>query len=220
MMNEYEGWYIDDVVIRDEGADSEPPTPNPPVWDVWPHATSSTSIEMSVFPCFDPSGVEYYFFCMSDGCNDSGPLEDPFYLDVDLQPSTEYAYTARVRDKSALANETLASQLRSATTKGECIQTTIHVESIKTQTVRAGKGKYSGQAKVTVLNNCGDPVSGVEVLGVFEGSYSDEISETTDSSGVAVITTETEAKKPISYTFCVEEVVHDDWDEHQLCASY
>jgi hypothetical protein len=61
---------------------------------------------------------------------------------------------------------------------------------------------------VTIYDNCGGPVLGAEVTGTFTGSYSQQLTGVTDSSGAVVITTSTQAKKP-SYTFCVDDVTHE-----------
>jgi hypothetical protein len=50
--------------------------------------------------------VEYYFESTSTGGHDSGWQDDPNYIDIDLDPNTEYSYRVKARDKSIYQNET------------------------------------------------------------------------------------------------------------------
>ena len=43
------------------------------------------------------SGVEYNFQCVSGLGKDSGWQSSPIYIDTNLQPETEYAYTVQAR---------------------------------------------------------------------------------------------------------------------------
>jgi hypothetical protein len=216
--NDYEGWYIDDVFVSCGVGDSVPPTPNPPVWEVFPRATGSDSIEMSVDPCFDPSGVEYLFECTNGGCNDSLWLDDPYYEDTGLQPDTEYTYTVKARDR--FGNETDPSEARSATTY--C--TDMIVESIITETVRGSKGRHHARVSVTIVDNCGNPVSGATVNGHFmftSGDPDEPVVGTTNVLGWTLITSSTQAKN-LSFTFCADDVVLESltYDNGEVCQSY
>lgn len=217
--NDYEGWYIDDVFIScGGGIDSVAPTPNPPVWEVFPRATGSNSIEMSVDPCFDPGGLEYLFECTSGGCNHSGWQLDPYYEDTGLQDNTEYTYTVKARD--GFGNETDPSEPRSATTY--C--TDMLVESIIAETVRGSKGRHHARVWVTIVDNCGNPVSGATVEGHFlftSGDPGEPVVGTTNVLGWTLITSSTQAKN-LSYTFCVDHVVLESltYDNGEVCQSY
>ncbi len=129
------------------------------------------------------------------------------YEDTNLDPNTQYCYQVKARDKSAGNNQTAYSTAESATTDVGCTAGTTYVESIVCGTFRGNQGKKYGMVTVTIYNNCGEPVSGAEVAGTFTGAYSQQLTGTTDSNGVAVITTSTQVKKPV-YTFCVENVAH------------
>ena len=96
--------------------DTTAPTPTPMTWAAPPHALDSTSIGMTATTAVDPSGVEYYFDCVSEGCNDSGWQAGPDYVDTGLAPSTSYGYAVKARDLSVNRNETALSQVSSATT--------------------------------------------------------------------------------------------------------
>ena len=65
------------------------------------------------------------------------------------------------------------------------------------------KGKY-GKATVTVFDNCGSPVPDAEVTGTFSDHFDETATGVTNESGVAVILTEGQYKKP-SYEFCVDD---------------
>lgn len=111
--------YVDQMFIRSQGfgPDTSPPSPNPMTWSAAPHATSSTSISMTATAAFDPSGVEYYFDCLTaGGGHDSGWQSSPSYEDTGLAPNTTYTYTVTARDLSANHNQTAASTADSATT--------------------------------------------------------------------------------------------------------
>lgn len=110
--------YIDQMFIRSQGfgPDTSPPSPNPMTWGAAPHATSSTSISMTATTAFDPSGVEYYFDCLTAGGHDSAWQSNPSYEDTGLSPNTTYTYTVTARDLSANHNQTAASTAESATT--------------------------------------------------------------------------------------------------------
>jgi len=110
--------YIDQMFIRSQGfgPDTSPPSPNPMTWSAAPHATTSTSVSMTATAAFDPSGVEYYFDCLTAGGHDSGWQSSPSYEDTGLSPNTTYTYTVTARDLSANQNQTAASTAESATT--------------------------------------------------------------------------------------------------------
>jgi hypothetical protein len=83
--------------------------------------------------------------------------------------------------------------------------------------------KY-GRVTVTIYDNCGNPVSGASVTGTFTGDFNETLTETTNGSGMAVITTTTQIKKP-SYNFCVDSVTHttltySSGDNAETCDSH
>ena len=108
---------VDNVEIfgTPSGPDTNPPEPDPMTWAVPPHATGSTSISMTATTASDPSGVEYYFACITDPAHDSGWQNSPTYEDAGLTTGTEYSYQVQARDKSPNQNETDWSNPASAT---------------------------------------------------------------------------------------------------------
>ena len=105
--------------------DIEPPSPDPMTWATVPYATGPNSISMTAATASDPSGVEYYFYCTSAGCNDSGWQDSTTYTDTGLQPETTYSYQVKARDKSPSQNETGLSAEELATTEATIPQVVI-----------------------------------------------------------------------------------------------
>lgn len=99
-----------------EPPDTNAPTPNPMTWATTPIATGPYTITMTATTATDPSGVEYYFVCTTPGGHDSGWQNSPTYTDSGLNPSTQYTYQVKARDKSFYQNETGLSTAQSATT--------------------------------------------------------------------------------------------------------
>jgi len=95
-----------------------PPLPNPPVWAIAPTA-DGFAITMTCQTLEDASGVEYCFEETSGnpGGDDSGWQDSPTYTDTGLKPGTTYTYRVKARDKMPVANEGLASEEASATTR-------------------------------------------------------------------------------------------------------
>ena len=91
-------------VVRYAGFDSVPPAPAPYIEDI--NALSETSVTMTSSISYDDNDVEYYFESRSPGGHDSGWLTDPNYVDIGLDPNTEYSYRVKARDRSDMLNET------------------------------------------------------------------------------------------------------------------
>jgi hypothetical protein len=131
-------------------------------------------------------------------------------------------YYWRIDEKNETGTTT--GDVWSFTTESPCVASTTHVESVVCGTLRINPPKVYGQVTVTIYDNCGDPVANADVTGTFTGDFNEQLTETTDGSGVAVITTTTQVKKP-SYQFCVDSVTHatltyDPNDNVETCCSY
>lgn len=115
---------IDSIHIVPMGAppdDEDPPEPNPMTWDLPPNAIGHDRITMTATTASDPSGVEYYFECISGGGHDSDWQLSPTYVDMPLLPSTQYTYRVKARDMSELVNETGWSEPAQATTLSRAV---------------------------------------------------------------------------------------------------
>jgi len=97
------------------GADTIPPSPAMMSFD--DVSASSVSVLLTAVTASDPTGVEYYFDCVSGPGNDSGWQSSPIYLDEGLSNNTAYAYTVVARDFSAAKNSnTVSSVVQISTT--------------------------------------------------------------------------------------------------------
>lgn len=97
--------------------DTDPPTPDPMTWAAVPASTGPNSIIMTATTATDPSGVEYFFDCLTAGGHDSGWQDSPVYEDTGLSPATQYTYQVKARDKSVNQNETAWSSQEFAVTE-------------------------------------------------------------------------------------------------------
>ncbi|NLK40706.1 MAG: M6 family metalloprotease domain-containing protein, partial [Planctomycetes bacterium] len=103
--------------------DIEPPTPNPPQWDIEPTATGLHHIVMRAVEAKDDRfGVEYFFDCIEDDTFDSGWQTSRLYQvgrpEDENKPVAGGTYTFRLktRDTSVNLNETEWSVEVSTTT--------------------------------------------------------------------------------------------------------
>jgi len=190
--------------------DTDPPVPDPMTWATVPAADSDSAISMTATTATDPSGVSYYFdeTSANPGGNDSSWQADPDYTDDGLSASTQYCYRVKARDNSANQNETAwSSPDACATTLAGCSPTDCHVETMVCSEQSCGGPNKNGVATVTIYDDCGDPVVGADVTGTFTGSFSEQLMETTDQNGQAVLITVGCLKKP-TFEFCVDDVDH------------
>ncbi len=96
-------------------SDTASPTPEPYI--VSAVADSTTQVTLIARPAYDDSGVQYYFDTNTPGAHASGWLDDPNYTDVNLVPTTRYAYRVRARDLSGDLNLTAWSDWVYVTTQ-------------------------------------------------------------------------------------------------------
>lgn len=90
-------------------------------------------------------------------------------------------------------------------------------------TLSAGKGNKKAQVTVTVSDDSGNPVQGVSVSGLFSGDFTEEVTANTDSSGIAVLTTEGTQKGGVNYEFCIRLIsdsTDTTWDEATPCVIF
>ncbi len=100
-------------------SDTTPPTPNPSTWGTAPYATGATTISMTATTANDPSGVQYFFHCLTLGGHDSAWQASANYQDVGLSANTMYTYQVMTRDNSPNQNQGNYSTSASATTQLE-----------------------------------------------------------------------------------------------------
>ena len=71
---------------------------------------------MTATTAIDPSGVQYYFRCLTAGGHSSGWQSSQTYTDKGLSPHTTYKYAVKTRDNSPSHNQGNYSVILSATT--------------------------------------------------------------------------------------------------------
>ncbi len=126
--------------------DTDPPAPDPMTWAVLPYASGADSISMTATTASDPSGVEYYFECLTVGGNDSGWQDSPAYEDTGLAGGATYTYRVKARDKSVNHNETAFSTQQSVALAA--------IPPTAPGNLKAKGSKYS--VKLTWNDNSGD----------------------------------------------------------------
>jgi len=126
-----------------------------------------------------------------------------YYHDI-YQLTTYYWRIDEIRDGGVVATGDVWSF--TTTFEGQCIPTDLMVDSVVTDTVRADKGQEYGRATVTIVDNCGNLVSGATVTGSFVGDFTESMTGDTNLSGVVIFQTTEKMKKP-SFGFIVENVV-------------
>ena len=116
-----------------------------------------------------------------------------------------YDVTLKVYDnQSAFGTDTM---LLAAAGSCSCTPSSIHFESITPTTIKGSKGRKFGQVNVFVADDCGNPVSSVEVTGSFSGDFIETVSGVTGADGSVTFTTSSKVKKP-TYTFCVSSLAN------------
>jgi FtsP/CotA-like multicopper oxidase with cupredoxin domain len=129
------------------------------------------------------------------------------YPDDGLNASTTYTY--RVGATNNDGTSTSYSDTASATTlTAGGNPTSVQVQSVVVSTVNEGKGRKSGLAVVTIVDDLGDPVDGANVFGAFSGDVNEPASSATGSDGTVSLSSS--STKPLNnLTFCVTSVTHD-----------
>ena len=85
--------------------DAGPRLPMPAAhWAMQPYATIDNKVSMTAQTATDPSGVRYFFECVSGGGPNSAWQTSPTFLTAAL-PDGTYTYRYKVRDASARTNE-------------------------------------------------------------------------------------------------------------------
>jgi len=193
-----------EVFAGTSGPDTTPPTPDPMSFQTAPYATGSASISMTASTASDPSGVEYFFECLSAGGHNSNWQAGPTYEDTGLQPDTSYTYRVKARDKSSNANETAYSGTAAATTQsGGGVE--MYVADIAMSFENKGPN-YNGVAVVTVKDSNGNNVEGAAVYGTWSGAVGGSVQGITVANGTVSLSS-AKIRNGGTFIFTVTDVV-------------
>ena len=87
-----------------------------------------------------------------------------------------------------------------------CTPTDCHIEAVVCSVQSCGGPDKNGVATVTIYDDCGAPVVGADVTVTFTGSFDEQVMDTTDGNGVAVLVSTGCLKKP-TFQVCIDDVV-------------
>lgn len=118
--------------------------------------------------------------------------------------SGDYTVTLTVTDDQGAMHTT--SNIISVVASNNENATSLVVNLVSTATLSAGKGKKYGLANITITDNLGSPVSGVNVSGSFSGTWNESASGVTDVNGIASIQTSTSSSGSVTVSYCVNNV--------------
>jgi chitodextrinase len=146
--------------------DTTPPTPNPMTWALSPNAAgSSNSISMTATPAMDESGsaVQYLFNCVSggQGCVQGTWQSSNQFTATGLAPETTYNYQVKAKDASG--NETVLSDMMSATTAAIAVDTTAPTPNPMTFSVKPA-AVDSASIKMTATSASDNSGSAVQYM--------------------------------------------------------
>lgn len=182
-------------IWSDSGGGNSAPTAS------FSYSATSLSVDFDGSSSFDPDGLlTGYSWDFGDGTTGNG-------LSVSHTYSTagDYTVTLTVTDNGGL-NDTDTKLLTVSNGGGEPVS--IHVQSVVASTQGAGQGNKYGTATITVLDNLGNPVSGVNVSGTFSGTFNEVASGVTNANGSVTLTTSSTAKGGVIVNFCVDNLSH------------
>lgn len=128
------------------------------------------------------------------------------YSDSGLTADSTYDYRVRAVNGGGPSGY---SNTATATTDPATPGASLVLASLVVSTDGVGQGFKVGRADILVEDENGNAVEGATVTGDFSGTFLEEgLSELTDASGLAVLTTSGSAKGRVPVTFCVTGITH------------
>jgi len=126
------------------------------------------------------------------------------YSDASLSPDTTYEY--RVFATNGAGNSGY-SNTATATTDPGTPGTSLTIASFTVTTDGVGQGFKVGRADILVEDDNNNAIEGAVVTGDFLGTFNEPgISSTTDTNGLAIVTTSGSAKGKVDVQFCVTSI--------------
>lgn len=212
--NNFEGWYIDDVVVQ--GASTGPLPSLPPVADAGPDQTlvdengdGTEIVTLDGSGSYDTDGdILSFDWDFGDGTHGTGVSA------VHVYPAEDsYLVTLTVTD-----NEGLTDTDTCMVTISEKESNIMHVGDISmsvTDTEKGNKNTFSftyATATVTVLDALDEPVKGATVSGHWSGLTSDTDSGLTDTDGKVSLISDKRKNASGTFTFTVDDITLEDWE--------
>ena len=85
---------------------------------------------------------------------------------------------------------------------------TMHIESISTEVIKTGGASGYVEATILIVDENGDPVEGATVSGTFSGDITGTDSNTTDTNGETILTSDNITSRPQDLGICADDVTH------------
>jgi hypothetical protein len=132
-------------------------------------------------------------------------------VDASAPYSVNWTVAAGAVTLSAVATDnqgaTGSSQINiTGQTQGGGDPVSMHVSSIVVGSASAARGQKYGTVTVTIVNDQGAPVANAAVSASVNGTFSESLSGSTNSSGVVVLQTSGSAKGALTINVCVDAV--------------
>jgi hypothetical protein len=201
--------FVDAMWVRVSPGSGDLTPPAPPTGLVATPGSGQVALDWTDSPELDLDGYNVYrsnvsgaFYSMLNAT----PVAASDYVDTSVMNGSTYYYVVTAVDTSA--NESADSAEVSATPQGGGAVSSLHVASITLAKVSAGPGVKTGWATVVIEDDLGGPVAGALVTGTFGGDLTDTVAATTDGAGVAVLMSAQTGGGGLSFSFCVDDVVH------------
>lgn len=140
-----------------------------------------------------------YSWDFGDGNSASGETATHSYAS-----SGTYSVSLTVTDDGGAVD----SEVQSVSVSDGSSPGSIHVESVVTYTLSAGKGQKYGVARVTIHDDQENPVANAMVTGTFSGTFNETVTGSTLSDGTVELQTANTASGGVTVDLCVDNVTH------------
>ena len=195
--------YVDNLFIVSEESSEAPAAASDPA-----PADGSTDVPVDVvlsWTAGEMTASHDVYFGTSETIEFQGNQTDTVFDPGTLLNNTTYYWAVDEVNNSG----TTAGSIWSFTTIADA--NSMHVDSITLTAFQAGGPNRRGRATVVIVDQANQPVQNATVTGTFSGDINDSAVGTTDSNGQVVLETEGKSHAPLSLTFTVDNVTHDNY---------